>query len=147
MAEVWTQGNGPQRTGSFLCERALKPALINANSFGRLSTMDVDGHVYAQILYLPRRHFDTKHDVAFVATMRNTIYCIDVTDAFEPKVLWKRTVGPFVPVQEVYGWDYRDIYEALGILATPVIDRANSKIYLTSHQLYDGKVSHHMYGQ
>ena len=147
VAEVWTQGNGLQRTGLYLCERSLKPALINADSFGRIATMDLDGHVYAQILYLPRRHYDLNRDVAFVATMRNTVYCIDVTNAFQPTIIWQHNVGPYVPVQDVYGWSYRDIYEALGILATPLIDRTTNRIYLTSHQLSDGKVSHHIHGQ
>jgi hypothetical protein len=143
---VITQGGSSDRTGTYLCETQLKPSLITQQNFGRLSMIQLDGAVYAQVLYLPRREFDTFRDVAFVATMRNTVYCIDVTDSFHPSIIWQTNVGQWVDTVKYISPSYMDVPgHELGILSTPFIDQASSRMYFCSHQIIDDQVKH-MFG-
>src|SRR4030095_4927701 len=66
------------RTGANLHETILSPANVDAEHFGKLFTVPVDGDVYAQPLYVPSVDLGPKgvRNVVCVATENNTIYAI-----------------------------------------------------------------------
>jgi hypothetical protein len=103
---VTTQANGNGRPGTYLCEPTLLNALaagtLNSETFGRLSSLDLDGALYAQPLYLPKASFDGQRDVVILATMANTVLLIDVTNAHLPTQIWSKNVGPPLPVQQLF---------------------------------------------
>src|SRR5262249_2616521 len=72
---VLTQHNDNQRTGANLNETILNTANVNVGQFGKLFTRNVDGHLYAQPLYVSNLNIGGKtRNVLFVATMHNSVY-------------------------------------------------------------------------
>src|SRR5260221_3471245 len=67
---VWTYHYDNARTGQNTNETILTLANVNTNSFGKLFTQPVDGHVYAQPLYVAGLTVTNKrlHHVSFIAT-------------------------------------------------------------------------------
>src|SRR5260370_34781949 len=51
-ADVTTQHNDNSRTGANLSEPVLNTANVNASTFGKLFSRNVDGHIYAKPLYV-----------------------------------------------------------------------------------------------
>src|SRR5205823_79905 len=76
---VLTYHNDNTRTGANLQENILTPANVNPNSFGKLFAYDLDGHVYAQPLYMPGLNIAGQgtHNVVFVATQHNSVYALE----------------------------------------------------------------------
>ena len=140
---VLTQAGSVSRSNTYLCEHLLRPETLNADSFGRLSSLALDGHIYAQPLYIPRSQFDGSHDVAFLASMHNTVYAIDVSNAHKPSILWQRNLGPSIPIRIYEPW--LDIKVEIGVLAAPAIDLERRLIYLTSHQYSESRVKHFLF--
>jgi len=138
-AEVLTQHNDNARTGANLGEATLTTANVNGSQFGKLFSYPVDGHVYTQPLYVQGVSIPNQgmHDVVYVATMHNTVYAFDAADAFGAGTpLWSVTLGPSVPLPDpmigsVCG-SYRDIFYEIGVLSTPVIDRATGTLYVSA---------------
>ena len=137
--EVLTQHNDLARTGANLQESTLTTGNVNGAQFGKLFSYRVDGHVYAQPLYaqgvtIPGRGV---YDVVYVATMHNTLYAFDANNAFAgASPLWSVSLGPSVPMPDpTIGsacGSYRDIFYEIGVLSTPVIDRATGTIYVAA---------------
>src|SRR2546423_5997777 len=102
-ADVLTHHNDLASTGQNLAETVLTRSNVNANAFGKLFTVPVDGQVYAQPL-VERNVTITAgsdagvHDVVFVATEHDGLYAIDagtLGGADAPgaarHVLWRRS--------------------------------------------------------
>ena len=99
---VLTQHNDNGRTGQNLHEVRLNTTNVNKNQFGKLFTRQVDGHIYAQPLYLSNMTIPNKgtHNVVYVATMHNTVYAFDADDPQAAEPLWKASLEPSVPLPD-----------------------------------------------
>src|SRR5262249_29877490 len=94
---------------------------------------EVDGQVYAQPLFVEGLLIGgSKHNAVFVATAENSVYAFDADDdQAQSGPLWKSgSLGLPVPRSDVV----RDtlIDPAIGIIGTPVIDRASETIFVVA---------------
>jgi outer membrane protein assembly factor BamB len=132
-ADVLTNRNDNARTGAALSETVLTPALLRSGRFGKLFTREVDGQVYAQPLFVEGLLIGgRKHNAVFVATAQNSVYAFDADDD-QPQSgpLWKSgPLGLPVPRSDVVGDTLID--PAIGIISTPVIDRASETIFVVA---------------
>lgn len=142
---VLTQHNDNFRSGQNLTETILKPANVNANSFGLLFSQPVDGQLYAQPLIVPGVTIDgAVHNVLYVATQHDGVYAFDArsNSGGNANPLWYRSfINPAagitsVPVSAIGGCG--NIYPEIGITATPVIDAASSTMYVVAKTLEKG---------
>ncbi len=92
-ASVLTWHNDSARTGQNLQETALTPANVNASAFGRLFTIQVDGKVDAQPLYVPSLVIPSLtspgkgvHNVLYVVTEHDSAYAFDADNG---TLLWQ----------------------------------------------------------
>jgi len=145
---VLTQHNDNGRTGAYLQETQLNTSNVNQNQFGQLFTYQVQGHVYAQPLYVNGLDIPGQgtHNVVYIATMHNTVYAFDADDpnaAISP--LWARQLEVSVPLPdpnigrtqqgqaEVNGVPvYRDIAKEVGVVSTPVISLDHNALYVVA---------------
>ena len=82
------------RSGANLGETALTVASVGGGKFGLLFSRMVDGHVYAQPLYLPNLTIGgAEHNVVFVATEANTVFAYDADSATATAPLWMKSLG------------------------------------------------------
>ena len=132
--QITTSQYDNARTGANLKETALTLKNVNTNGFGKLFTLNVDGDVYAQPLFLPHLSIAGKgeHDVLFVATEHDSVYAFDA--AAKPATpLWKvsftnssRRISP-VAAESV---NCPFISPDIGITSTPVIDPQSGTLYV-----------------
>ena len=121
---IWTTVAGnSQRTGNAASEPNLRP-LHNAWN------APLDASVYAQPLVFGGR--------VYTATENNTVYALDAHDG---TVLWKRHLGP--PMTNVQAQVGCGNVDPLGILSTPVIDRAHNTIYVVATMQDSFRHIHH----
>ncbi|MBC8096892.1 MAG: RICIN domain-containing protein [Akkermansiaceae bacterium] len=147
-ADVLTQHNDQWRTGANTSETILTPANVNSASFGKLFSYAVDGSVYAQPLYVGGLSIGGgTHNVVYVATMEDSVYAFD---ADSNVTYWRArftggSITP-VPIVDLTGSNNLNIHGNVGILSTPVIDRASGTIYVlartkdTSNSTYQQKL-------
>lgn len=139
---VVTQHNDIGRTGQNLTETILTLANVNNKQFGKLFTLNVDGQVIAQPLYMSSVTISgTVHHVLFVATEHDSVYAFD---AFSGIALWQArmldashgaVIGATpVPISDPDCDDISKISgaEEYGITGTPVIDVATGTLYVVS---------------
>jgi hypothetical protein len=155
-AEVLQYHNDVRSTGQQLAETVLTPANVNASNFGKLFTATLDGQVYAQPLLkmnvnITRGSQQGIHNVVYAATQHDSLYAIDANSG---AVLWQdsflqiadprvTTINSPVPTAGVTTYpavtgddalvNTADVGPELGILATPVIDGANNRIYVVTN--------------
>ncbi len=119
----------PQRTGANRTERALTVAAVSSGRFGRDTAFapTFDGQIYAQPLYLPGLNTGgAVHDVLFVTTQNNTVFAIDAASG---AAIWNLNLGtPVAFGSQSCG----NIRPQIGIVGTPVIDRASNTMYVVS---------------
>ncbi len=130
---VTTSQFNNSRTASNLSETTLNLSNVNVSSFGKRSTFNVDGQVYAQPLYAPGLSIGgSRTDVLYVATMSNNIYAFDANNAARG-FLAHRTLSPFVPANHAGTCpDPTTTASQLGILSTPVADLATNTLYVVA---------------
>ena len=129
--DVVTYHNDNARTGQNLNETILTTANVNSATFGRVSSLSVDGKVDAQPLYLGNLQNigGGTHNVLYVATEHDSLYAFDADSGTQ---LWQVSM---LPTGETTS-DARgcgQITPEIGITATPVIDRTagpNGAIYV-----------------
>src|SRR5581483_9407378 len=140
--DVLTENYDNHRTNATTSETILNTSNVNPQSFGRLFALDADGQIYAQPLYAHALSIAGKgsHNVVFVATMHNTVYAWDADAPAD--ALWTANLGP-VASSEALGFD--DIDPEVGILGTPVIDRASQTLYVVAETFENGQYLHKLH--
>jgi hypothetical protein len=88
-APVLTSQYDNARTGTNLHETILTPQNVNAQRFGKIHSLLVDGDVYAQPMFVPAVEIsgNGKHNVVYVATEHDSVYVFDA-DAVSAEPLW-----------------------------------------------------------
>lgn len=134
-ADVLTNRNDNARTGASLSESILTPALLKSGRFSKLFTRDVEGQIYAQPLYAGGLAMaGGHHNVVVVATTQNLVYAFDADDEGHGSPLWKSAqLGVPVPRSDIIPDPLID--PSIGIISTPVIDRASGKIFVVAKSL------------
>ena len=120
------------RHGANLIETTLTPSNVNAQHFGKLFNLKVDGDIYAQPLFLAGVEIPGKgrHDVLYVATEHDSVYAFDAYG--NPSTpLWQvnlaRDGEAPVPGGDT---DCPFIQPEVGITSTPVIDPQTGTLYV-----------------
>jgi len=119
--DVLTYHGDSLRTGWFSAETQLTPGNVNPQSFGLIETVALDGRVDAEPLYVTQQTIAGQglHNVVYVATEHDSVYAIDADSG---SILWQRSLG--TPVPYTYKNSDDNVFPVMGILSTPVIDRA-----------------------
>jgi hypothetical protein len=127
--DVLTYHGDNFRTGWFSSENLLTASNVNAQSFGLLQTVVLDGRIDAEPLVALQQQIDGQgvHDVVYVATENNSVYALDAVDG---STLWQRNFGASVTDQYKDGDD--NVFPVMGILGTPVIDRTFGAMYVVA---------------
>jgi len=143
--DVLTANYDNNRTSANLNEWLLNTSNVNPTQFGKLYAFPVDGQIYAQPLYVHAFNIPGKGtlNVLYVATMHNSVYAFDADAASGTAPLWQVNLGATVnPLSFMSpGSTYMDIQPEIGILSTPVIDRAGSTIYVVNETLQAGNMT------
>ena len=121
-------------------ETALTPENVNETDFGKLFSVNVDGRVYAQPLYIPGLMAGGQvHNVLYVATEHDSIYAFDADSntGANASPLWKISLldaahgaasgATTVPQSDT---NSSDIGPEFGITSTPVIDPSSNTMYV-----------------
>lgn len=127
------------RTGQNTQEIALTPANVNSSRFGKLFTLNVDGAVNAEPLYVANLNMGGTgvHNVIYVATMADSVYAFDA-DGKSTSPLWHRNfVDPNNGITTVPGADIGSTQQ-YGIVPTPVIDPNSNTIYVLARTKENG---------
>ncbi len=149
---VATRSYSNARLGVITTETTLDTSNVNSASFGKLFSLDVDGQVYAEPLYLPAITVPGKgvHNVVYVATQHNSVYAFDADDPTQTAPLWTTNLGPSAPTPNPdfgnrYNGAYKDIYPEVGITSTPVIDVASGTLYVLPFIKKNGGYLHRLH--
>jgi hypothetical protein len=152
---VWTNRYDNARNGANTAEKTLTVANVGGGKFGLLYSRVVDGHVYAQPLYLSGVTVGgVTRNVLYVATEHDTVYAFDADDASASSPLWSRSLGtpmrtyPGVENQPVVAPNTvscRDMYPETGVTSTPVIDQATGRLYVVSKNFENNTYSQRLH--
>ncbi len=117
-------------TGWNRSETDLTPATVASSSFAQLTTLNVDGNVFAQPLMVSNVTLGdgSTHNILIVATGHNTVYAYDAQNY---AILWQVSLGKSQSSNDVGCGDVEPEY---GISSTPVIVRNGNggTIYIVS---------------
>jgi hypothetical protein len=130
--DVLTQHNDNSRTGANLHETALTPANVTQARFGMLFKRVLDDQLYTQPLIVTGVSVGGgTHDIVYVTTVNNSVYAFDANDAEAFAPLWHVNFG--TPAN-VHSTDFGclDINGQMGIIGTPVIDKARGLLYVVA---------------
>lgn len=121
-----------QRTGATLTETVLSPRNVASARFGRLFTIQVEGEVHAQPLYVPNLEMPGKgrRNVVYIATESDRLYA---ADADTGEALWRIAFADATRgVTTLRTTDVRCSFlgPEIGITPTPVIDLAAKTIFV-----------------
>lgn len=139
--DVLTHHNNAARSGANQLETVLTTGNVAPATFGKLFSLNVDGAIWAQPLYVSSfRVNGANHNVLIVATAHNGVFAFDADTAGPP--LWQTSLGPSVPSSAVR---MKQLGSEIGIVSTPVVsldpDRDSGVVYLTTANYYDNTPS------
>ncbi len=130
--DVLTQHDNRERTGANLNETILTPENVNEKRFGMLIKHVVDDQVYSQPLVATDVKIDGgTHDVVYVTTVNNSVYAFDANDAHNTAPFWHVNFGTPADVDD-FDFGCTDINGSMGIIGTPVIDKARGVLYVVA---------------
>jgi hypothetical protein len=120
------------RDGWYSAETVLTPLNVNANTFGKLTELPVDGKVDAQPLYVSGLSIAGQaHNVLIAVTENDSAYAFDPDSGTQ---LWKvSALGAGETASDDHGCG--QITPTIGITDTPVIDRSqgpNGAVYFVA---------------
>jgi hypothetical protein len=149
---VLTQHNDIARTGQNTSETILNTTNVNANQFGKLFAMTVDGQVYAQPLYVPGVTINGGvHNVVIIATEADSVYAYDADSS--AALLWKASLvdaahgagANEAPLNNATTIGCSDLQPLIGITATPVIDAASNTVYVEAKSTNGANYFHRLH--
>jgi hypothetical protein len=118
------------RSGQNTSETVLNPANVTPATFGLLRTLDVDGKVDAQPLYLGQLAIGgAVHNVVYVVTEHGSAYAFDADTG---ATLWQVSLIPPDETTSDAVFDCDNLVPEIGITATPVIDRSAGAMYVVA---------------
>ena len=130
--DVLTQHNDNMRTGANLRETELTPANVNKTQFGMLFKRVVDDQLYTQPLVATNVPVaGGTHDIVYVTTVNNSVYAFDANDAEAVAPLWHVNFGTPANLHS-FPFGCLDINGQMGIIGTPVIDKARGVLYVVA---------------
>ena len=128
-------------------ETELTPAAVGSDAFGKLFSLPVDDHVFAQPLYVPNLKMSDgqAHNVLFVATENDSIYAFDADAKGNP--IWRVSLltaahgaqSGATPVPQADVAPSQDIGPNIGITGTPAIDAATNTMYVVANTKENGQ--------
>ncbi len=130
--DVLTQHNDNKRTGVNLQETVLTPADVNQSGFGMVFKRALDDQLYTQPLIVTGLAVGGgTRDLVFATTVNNSVYAFDANDAEATLPLWHVNFG--IPAN-LHSADFGclDINGQMGIIGTPVIDKARGALYVVA---------------
>ena len=130
--DVLTQHNDNFRTGVNLQETVLKPLNVNPTDFGMLFKRVVDDQLYTQPLVVTGVAVGGgTRDLVYVTTVNNSVYAFDANDPEAKEPVWHVNFG--IPAN-LHSADFGclDINGQMGIIGTPVIDKARNVLYVVA---------------
>jgi hypothetical protein len=132
--------------GQNTSETALTPANVAPSTFGKLFSLSVDDHVFAQPLYVPNIKMSDGqvHNVVFVATENDSIYAFDADVKGKP--IWQISLltaahgagAGATPVPQGDVAPSQDIGPNIGITGTPAINSASNTMYVVANTKESG---------
>ena len=154
---VLTHHNDNGRTGQNTAEITLTPANVNQTQFGKKFSQPVDGHVYAQPLYVPNVTIPGlgTHNVVYVATEADSVFAFDADNntGTNASPLWKASLidtahGAAVGATTVSGstdLGCSDLVPQVGITGTPTIDPTAGTMYVEAKSKENGVFVHRLH--
>jgi len=133
LAAIPTYHYDNARTGQNTHEYALSPATVHAGSFGKLFACSVDGHIYAEPLYVANLAIGGEvSNVVFVATEHDSVYAFDADDP-SCRQYWHANFlaagGSTIPSDDAgETWNLPEV----GITGTPVLDVAQGTLFVVA---------------
>jgi hypothetical protein len=130
--DVLTQHNDNLRTGANLHETDLTLKNVNDAQFGMLFKRVLDDQLYTQPLVVTGVQLgEGTRDLVYVTTVNNSVYAFDANDADAVSPVWHVNFG--IPAN-VHSTDFgcTDINGQMGIIGTPVIDKARGVLYVVA---------------
>jgi len=130
--DVLTQHNDNQRTGANLRETVLTPRNVNKVRFGMLFKRVVDDQLYTQPLVVTGVQVGGgTHDLVYVTTVNNSVYAFDANDAKALAPVWHVNFGTPANLHST-NFGCLDMNGQMGIVGTPVIDKARGVLYVVA---------------
>lgn len=135
---------------SNLNETILTPLNVNSTKFGKIFSFPVDGHIYAQPLYVPNVVIPEQgtHNVVYVVTENDSAYAFDA-DGLSSAPLWYVSfINPAQGITAIPCFSFTkvcNIYPTIGITGTPVIDPSTGTIYFDAHTDENGTFVHRLH--
>lgn len=143
--DVLTQHNDLNRTGWNSQETQLNIRNVKTGSFGKLFSDALDDKVYAQPLVVSGISMPGvgTRNVVYVATTNNSIYAFDADSVRVNGAFWHVNLTPSGTrppkntdlTPPLCGGAYNDFSGNMGIVGTPVIDKAAGTLYVVSRSV------------
>jgi len=146
-SDVVTHHYDAARSGTNTHELTLTPGTVNSTTFGKVAEFGVDGQIDGQILYLNQVAMPGvgSKNVLYFATENDSVYAVDADSisGTTATVLWRITAHPAGETPLTTADTGCGYLNPVGIMSTPVIDRARNAIYVVASSRDSGGVTHH----